>query len=48
MHGLAVYGSLGPSGFSVATNYLAVLAEMAAIHSHDFAIKYKAASATTW
>ena len=40
MHGLAVYGSLGPSGFSVATNYLAVLAEMAAIHGHDFAIEY--------
>ena len=35
---LAVCGSLGPDGFSLANNYIAVLAEMAAIHSHEFAI----------
>ena len=40
MHGLAMYGSLGPSGGSVATNNLAVLAEMAAVQGHDFAIDY--------
>ena len=40
MRGLAVYGSLGPDRCSVASNYLAVLAEMAAIHGHDFAIKH--------
>ena len=35
-----MYGNLGPSGSSVATSYLTVLAEMAAVHNHDFAIDY--------
>ena len=40
LRALAVYGSLGPDGFSVAQNYMAVLGEMAAVHGHDFAIEY--------
>ena len=37
-HGLAMYGSPGPCGCSVATNDLAVLAETAAVQGHNFAI----------
>ena len=40
MHAMAVHGSLGPAGLSVATNYLAVLEDLAAERGPDFAITY--------
>ena len=40
MHALAVHGSLGPAGPSVAANYLVVLANMAAERGPEFAIEY--------
>ena len=40
MHAMAVHRSLGPAGLSVATNYLAILAKLAAERGPDFAIAY--------
>ena len=40
MRSLAVFGSLGPDGAALAAQYMAVLAEMAAVNGHDFAIEY--------
>ena len=40
MRSLAVFGSLGPDGASLAAQYVAVLGEMAAVSGHDFAIEY--------
>ena len=40
MRSLAVFGSLGPDGASLAAQYMAVLGEMAAVNGHDFAIEY--------
>ena len=40
MHAMAVLGYLGPAGFSVASNYLSVLFELAAEKGAEFAIAY--------
>ena len=40
MHAMAVLGCLGPAGLSVASNYLAVLSELAAERGAEFAIAY--------
>ena len=40
MHARAVLGYLGPAGFSVASNYLSVLFELAAEKGAEFAIAY--------
>ena len=40
MHAMAVLGYLGPAGFSVASNYLSVLFELAAEKGAEFAISY--------
>ena len=38
MHAMAVLGYLGPAGFSVASNYLSVLFELAAEKGAEFAL----------
>ena len=38
MHAMAVLGYLGPAGFSVASNYLSVLFELAAEKGAEFAM----------
>ena len=40
MHAMAVMGYRVPAGFSVASNYLSVLSELAAEHGAEFAITY--------